>query len=85
MTTADGTHDFTERELQIFFALCLGLGNKDMTQKFRITESTVQTIMCSIYEKAGLSTRLELAAWVKHALNGELRRGRGDSGAAMGG
>ena len=81
------TQDFTEQEFQVIFALCRGLRrNEEIAQQCGIAEQTVMTVMASVFDKGGVSSRMDLLVFVRDALNAELRRRRlspGDSGAAM--
>jgi DNA-binding CsgD family transcriptional regulator len=86
MTTTDDIHAFTEREFQVIFRMCAGLRNEEIADGYRINVEIVQHAMMNIFDKAGVSTRMELLVFVMDALNAELRRRRlsmGDSGAAM--
>lgn len=61
---------FTPRELEIIAAIATGCTNKDVGQKFSITERTVKHHLTNIYDKLGVSTRLELALFaVNHRLD----------------
>jgi len=59
----------TPRELEIISAIVAGYTNKDIAQKFSISEQTVKHHLTNIYDKLGVSTRLELALFaVNHRL-----------------
>jgi len=59
----------TDRELQITSAVVSGRTNKDIASKFDISEDTVKHHLSNIFDKTGVSTRLELAMFaVKHKL-----------------
>ena len=78
----DETYEFTEQEFQFIFGVCSGLSIRDIAERYEIGEDIVQRIIYQkIFDKAGVSTRMELHQFVRAALNGELRRRRG--GAAM--
>jgi DNA-binding NarL/FixJ family response regulator len=53
--------NLTQRELQIVTTVVGGCSNKDIAQNFRISEDTVKHHLSSIFDKLGVSTRLELA------------------------
>ncbi len=80
MTTADEVHrdeasEFTEQEFQFIFGGCCGLRNAEIAERYGITEQSVMTSTASVYDKVGVSTRLELAYhFVRAALNAELQR-----------
>jgi DNA-binding NarL/FixJ family response regulator len=59
----------TPREVEIISAIVAGYTNKDIAQKFSISEQTVKHHLTNIYDKLGVSTRLELALFaVNHRL-----------------
>lgn len=63
----------TPRELQVVSAIVAGYTNKDIAQKFTISEQTVKHHLTNIFDKLGVSTRLELALFaVNHHLFTEL-------------
>jgi len=51
----------TPRELEIVAAIVAGYTNKDMAEKFALSEQTVKHHLTSIFDKLGVSNRLELA------------------------
>jgi DNA-binding NarL/FixJ family response regulator len=59
----------TAREMEIIGALSAGDTNKDIARRFSISEQTVKHHLTSIYNKVGVSQRLELALF---ALNNNL-------------
>ena len=59
----------TPRELEIVSAVVAGFSNKEIAQYFRISEDTVKHHLSNIFDKVGVSTRLELALFaVNHSL-----------------
>ena len=63
----------TPRELEVVSAIVAGYTNKDIAQKFTISEQTVKHHLTNIFDKLGVSTRLELALFaVNHHLFSEL-------------
>ena len=59
----------TRRELEIVATIVAGLTNKDIAQKFTISEDTVKHHLTNIFDKLGVSTRLELALFaINHSL-----------------
>jgi len=54
----------TPRELEIVSAVVAGLANKEIAQHFKISEDEVKSHLCNIFDKLGVSTRLELALFV---------------------
>lgn len=51
----------TRRELDIVGAIVAGFANKDIARKFSISEDTVKHHLTNIFDKTGVSNRLELA------------------------
>jgi two-component system nitrate/nitrite response regulator NarL len=51
----------TPRELEIISAVVAGYANKEVAEHFKISEDTVKHHLSNIFDKLGVSTRLELA------------------------
>ena len=51
----------TPRELDIVSAVVAGYANKEIAEHFKISEDTVKHHLSNIFDKLGVSTRLELA------------------------
>jgi two-component system nitrate/nitrite response regulator NarL len=59
----------TARELEIVAVIVAGYTNKDIAQRFSISEQTVKHHLSNIFDKLGVSNRLELALFaVNHQL-----------------
>jgi DNA-binding NarL/FixJ family response regulator len=59
----------TRRELEIVAAIVEGCTNRDIAQKFSLSEDTVKHHLTHIFDKLGVSNRLELAMFaVNHRL-----------------
>jgi two-component system nitrate/nitrite response regulator NarL len=59
----------TPRELEIVSAIVAGYTNKDVGERFSISEQTVKHHLTNIFDKLGVSNRLELALFaVNHHL-----------------
>lgn len=56
----------TKRELDVVGAIVGGFSNKDVARKFSISEDTVKHHLTNIFDKTGVSTRLELALFAVH-------------------
>ena len=66
------SYNLTPRELDIISAIVDGYTNKDIAEKFDIAEQTVKHHLGNIFDKLGVSNRLELALFaVNHNLVGE--------------
>src|SRR5215470_4498104 len=53
----------TPRELQVISSIMAGYTNKDIAAKYNISEDTVKHHLTNIFDKVGVSTRLELASF----------------------
>jgi DNA-binding NarL/FixJ family response regulator len=60
------TWGLTKRELEIIGTIVAGYPNKDIAKKFVISEDTVKHHLTNIFNKVGVSTRLELALFAVH-------------------
>lgn len=56
----------TRRELQIVAAIVEGASNKDIGEQFSLSEQTVKNHLSHIFDKVGVSNRLELALYAVH-------------------
>jgi len=56
----------TVRELELVRLVAAGLSNKDIARQCSLREDTVKHHMSSIFDKTGVSTRLELALFALH-------------------
>jgi DNA-binding NarL/FixJ family response regulator len=56
----------TDREQEIVAAVVAALGNKEIATRLSITEKTVKHHLTNIFDKLGVSTRLELALFAIH-------------------
>jgi two-component system, NarL family, nitrate/nitrite response regulator NarL len=59
-TTAPVVH-LTPRELEVIGLIVKGLSNRDIAGQFKLSEETVKRHLTNIFDKLGVSTRLELA------------------------
>ena len=65
------TFGLTPRELEIVAVIVAGYTNKEVAQKFSISEDTVKRHLTNIFDKLGVSNRLELALFaLKNSLVG---------------
>ena len=56
----------TARELEIVSGVAAGYTNRQMAEKFGVAEDTVKHHLTSIFDKTGVSSRLELALFAIH-------------------
>jgi len=67
--SANETYGLTTRELEIVSAIVSGYSNKDIAVHFKISEDTVKHHISNIFNKVGVSSRLELALFaVNHSV-----------------
>jgi DNA-binding NarL/FixJ family response regulator len=72
----DQRFNLTVRELEVVAAIVAGQTNKDIALKFSLSEQTVKHHLTNIFDKLGVSNRLELALFaVQHGL-GDSKRPR---------
>jgi DNA-binding NarL/FixJ family response regulator len=63
------TYGLTPRELEVVTCIVEGCSNKDVARQFTISEETVKRHLSNIFDKTGVSTRLELALFaIAHKL-----------------
>jgi two-component system, NarL family, nitrate/nitrite response regulator NarL len=63
------TFGLTPREMEITRTIAAGYSNKEIAQQFKISEDTVKHHLSNIFNKTGVSSRLELALFaVNHQL-----------------
>jgi len=66
------TFGLTQRESEIVAAVAAAYTNKDIAQLFEISETTVKHHLTNIFDKVGVSTRLELAVFaVNHGFQSD--------------
>lgn len=56
----------TDRELEVISKVVAGYANREIAQEFSITEQTVKHHLTNIFDKLGVSSRLELALFAIH-------------------
>lgn len=56
----------TDRELEVISKVVAGYANREIAQEFSITEKTVKHHLTNIFDKLGVSSRLELALFAIH-------------------
>jgi DNA-binding NarL/FixJ family response regulator len=63
------TFGLTPRELEVVGAIVEGCSNRDIAKQFGLSEETVKRHLSNIFDKTGVSTRLELALFaIAHQL-----------------
>ncbi|WP_263408297.1 response regulator [Terriglobus tenax] len=63
------TYGLTPRELEVVACIVEGCSNKDIAKQFTISEETVKRHLSNVFDKTGVSTRLELALFaISHKL-----------------
>ncbi len=61
--TGGGLGQLTHRESQLVQLLAEGMGTREISQHLDITEHTVRNYLSNIYDKLGVSSRVELALY----------------------
>jgi two-component system nitrate/nitrite response regulator NarL len=63
------TYGLTPRELEVVTCIVEGCSNRDIAGQFSISEETVKRHLSNVFDKTGVSTRLELALFaIAHKL-----------------
>jgi DNA-binding NarL/FixJ family response regulator len=62
--TSTGLNLLATRETEVANLVALGLPNKEIALKLNITEHTVSNYLFNIYNKLGISSRVELVLYV---------------------
>ena len=63
------TFGLTPREMEVVSSIVEGCSNKDIAKQYTISEETVKRHLSNIFDKTGVSTRLELALFaISHKL-----------------
>jgi DNA-binding CsgD family transcriptional regulator len=73
----------TPRELEIVSAVVAGYSSKEIAEYFKISEDTVKHHLNNIFDKLGVSTRLELAHWAVRNLTDGGRDEADEAGIAV--
>jgi DNA-binding NarL/FixJ family response regulator len=55
------TYNLTPRELEVVGCIVEGCSNRDIAKQFGLSEETIKRHLSNIFDKTGVSTRLELA------------------------
>lgn len=71
----------TPREEQVVALVAEGLSNRQIASELKLSEHTIKKYMFRIFEKLGISTRVELVLYVVH--NGDPRRAQWLAAAAQ--
>lgn len=62
----------THREIEVIALVTEGCSNRDISARLKISEDTVKRHLTNVFDKVGMSTRLELALFaLKHGLVGK--------------
>lgn len=66
------TYGLTRRELEVVRSIVDGCTNRDVAQRYGLSEETVKRHLSNVFNKVGVSTRLELALFAlsNHLVNG---------------
>jgi DNA-binding NarL/FixJ family response regulator len=61
-----GMARLTPREAEVVQLLADGLSTRDISQKLALSEHTIRNYLSAIYDKLGVSSRVELALYAVH-------------------
>lgn len=61
--------DLTEREAEVLALVGQGLANKQIARKLGISERTVKAHLTSVFQRLGVSDRVQAALWAQQHLN----------------
>lgn len=61
--SATGTHLLTDREEQVVALVADGLSNREVARELNLSEHTIKKYLFRIFDKLGVSTRVELALY----------------------
>lgn len=65
----DATVRLTRREKALVLAVVDGCSNREIARRFGLSQQTVKNQLCVLFQKMGVSSRLELAMQaVRHGL-----------------
>lgn len=68
-TVVEKKPSLTPRELEVVGCVLKGSSNRDIAHEFHLSEETVKRHLSNIFDKTGVSTRLELALYaIEHQL-----------------
>ena len=66
---ADAFRELSGREMDVLAQVARGLGNAEIGEKLNLSEKTVRNYISTMFEKLGLSNRVELAVYaIEHHL-----------------
>jgi DNA-binding NarL/FixJ family response regulator len=63
VVNSNGEHILTPREEQVVAQVAEGLGNREIARELSLSEHTVKKYLFHIFEKLGISTRVELVLY----------------------
>ena len=71
VTDVTGRTLLSPREEEISRLVAVGMSNREVSQMLKISESTVKNSLFHVFEKLGISNRVELARYVNETSEGE--------------
>ena len=66
-------HAATPREKEVIECVSMGLSNKEIASKLRVSEQTVKSHLNRIFKRFGVSSRSKLAALVENGIGDKIR------------
>ena len=64
VTSAKGKYLLAKREQEVANLVAEGLTNRDIAQQLGLSEHTISNYLFRIYEKLGISSRVELVLYI---------------------
>lgn len=61
-------HELTDRELEVLLLVGQGMANKQIARKLGISERTVKAHLTSVFQRLGVSDRVQAALWAQQHL-----------------
>jgi DNA-binding NarL/FixJ family response regulator len=71
VTDVTGRTLLSPREEEISRLVAVGMSNREVSRVLKISESTVKNSLFHVFEKLGISNRVELARYVNGTSEGE--------------
>lgn len=71
MVNADGMRLLTKREAEVVRLLAEGMQNRDIAKELKLSEHTVKNYLFHIFDKLGVSSRVELVLYAVSTSRGE--------------
>jgi DNA-binding NarL/FixJ family response regulator len=71
---ANGSELLTKREQQVVSLVVDGLNNREISEQLHVSEHTVKNHLFHVFEKLGISSRIELVLYIINQRERQLRK-----------